>query len=418
MYLVGAPDPYGELKPGEVYVGYPCDGLGGVQRDRSWNDRGDVVVTRNPCLHPGDVRKLVAVNNARLSDFLVGSSGGIIFFSIQGDRSDADCMGGGDFDGDLYLVLLSSNDMVQYVKPMDPHQHPSNGGSFSGDLKVTQNISWEIFRYLGDLGRQRLVGCYTNAWLALADHYGASDPRAIECCSIVYNALDAAKSGKRVSVNERFLEEPKPHYLEKRDSRTSTSLLGKLYDMVLHAEKDIQIDEGVDSFYLENGTLPLDSDLAFACFDDVIFRRWKLHLQTYKEKVVKVVEDQRSLEDAVSSLLDSYRKMYLAEAIKMVNEHPSVQPPGPMSREFNSLILLECLKTLASHIYQITYMNARRRRPTPGQDYCLFRYSVSFCWEVCGQYLHTIKFEAMLKRLNQNPNDKVLSSEMPFISSF
>jgi hypothetical protein len=42
MYLVGLPDPFDVLEEGEVFVSYPCDGLGGVKHDRKWNDHGDV----------------------------------------------------------------------------------------------------------------------------------------------------------------------------------------------------------------------------------------------------------------------------------------------------------------------------------------------------------------------------------------
>lgn len=418
IYLVGAPDPYGVLEPGEVFVGYPCDGLGGVKRDRAWNDQGDVVVTRNPCLHPGDVRKLKAVDSLLLSEYLVGTSGGVIFFSTQGLRSDADCMGGGDFDGDLYLVLLSSCAMVPYVNQVDPFQSAAGENASSNELHVTETVSWDIFKYLGDFGRKSLVGCYTNAWLALADHFGADDSRAIECCRIVYDALDAAKTGKKVKTNESFLEEPKPHYLEKRDARYSTSLLGKLYDMVIAAEKDVRIDPAVDSFFLENGKLPLDPDLAFAQYDERIYVKWMEHLQAYKDQVIRSFEDRMSPDDILSAQFDSYRKIFISESLEMMKRHPSFQRQGPDAVEFNSLILSKCMKNLASHIYQITYLTAKRRNSASSPDNSLFRYSVSFCWEICGRFLHRIKFDALRKKFKQNALDTILSSELPFVSTF
>lgn len=60
--LVGAPDPFDILQEGEVFISYPCDGLGGVQPNRDWNNNGDVVVLRSPTLHHGHIRKLRAVD--------------------------------------------------------------------------------------------------------------------------------------------------------------------------------------------------------------------------------------------------------------------------------------------------------------------------------------------------------------------
>jgi hypothetical protein len=44
---------------------------------------------RNPMLHPGDVRKLRAVHSPIISQSLVGTSGGVVFFSTRGSRSAA-----------------------------------------------------------------------------------------------------------------------------------------------------------------------------------------------------------------------------------------------------------------------------------------------------------------------------------------
>ncbi len=54
---MGVIDEHNELKEGEVYV---C-----VSENNSFQDckiiEGNVMVTRNPCLHPGDIKVLKAV---------------------------------------------------------------------------------------------------------------------------------------------------------------------------------------------------------------------------------------------------------------------------------------------------------------------------------------------------------------------
>lgn len=55
----------------------------------------DFLVTRNPCLHPGDLQKFKAVERDEFSHLV-----DCIVFSTSGRRPAADLMSGGDLDGD------------------------------------------------------------------------------------------------------------------------------------------------------------------------------------------------------------------------------------------------------------------------------------------------------------------------------
>jgi hypothetical protein len=81
----------GKLKSGQCFVRITHDG-DGLPRTVI---NTEVMVTRNPCLHPGDLQKFKAVDIpdfAHLVDCIV--------FSTQGNRPSADLMSGGDLDGD------------------------------------------------------------------------------------------------------------------------------------------------------------------------------------------------------------------------------------------------------------------------------------------------------------------------------
>jgi hypothetical protein len=81
----------GQLKEGECFVRITQDGDGRPQTIINT----EVLVTRNPCLHPGDLQKFKAVDVpgfSHLSDCIV--------FSTRGSRPSADLMSGGDLDGD------------------------------------------------------------------------------------------------------------------------------------------------------------------------------------------------------------------------------------------------------------------------------------------------------------------------------
>lgn len=61
---------------------------------------GNVLVSRNPCTHPGDLRLLKAVD--KMEQF--GDIFNVVVFSSKGERPQFNKMAGGDLDGDVYFV--------------------------------------------------------------------------------------------------------------------------------------------------------------------------------------------------------------------------------------------------------------------------------------------------------------------------
>lgn len=61
-----------------------------------------MLVTRSPCVHPGDIRILNAISAAEVPK-LKGMIN-VIVFSKKGDRPDFNKMGSGDLDGDIYWI--------------------------------------------------------------------------------------------------------------------------------------------------------------------------------------------------------------------------------------------------------------------------------------------------------------------------
>ena len=72
---------------------------------------GDVLVTRNPCTHPGDLRVLTAVDRPELRHLV-----NVIVFSTLGERPNCQMMAGGDLDGDVYFVSWD-RDLLKYLTP-------------------------------------------------------------------------------------------------------------------------------------------------------------------------------------------------------------------------------------------------------------------------------------------------------------
>ena len=108
--LLGVIDPYQWLEESEIYVSinskaYRQD----INEFRLKTLEGNVLVTRNPWVHPGDIRVLKAVVKEELK-YLTN----VIVFSSKGERPDQDKMGTGDLDGDIYWINWNKTFVEQF----------------------------------------------------------------------------------------------------------------------------------------------------------------------------------------------------------------------------------------------------------------------------------------------------------------
>lgn len=93
-YLMGAPDPTGQLEEGQCFLAI---------KGRPQDTHGKVLVYHSPGLHFGDARVLEAVYPRGIEEY-IGDGVNAIFFSTKGKRLVTDMMAGGDLDGDMFLV--------------------------------------------------------------------------------------------------------------------------------------------------------------------------------------------------------------------------------------------------------------------------------------------------------------------------
>lgn len=113
--VFGICDASGVLKEGECAVKITSD-IDGVPRALKGTE---VIVTRNPCWHPGDLQKLKVVEKDELAHLV-----DCIVFPTRGRRPPADMMSGGDLDGDTceYFVLSTLGGLIKriadYYDPM------------------------------------------------------------------------------------------------------------------------------------------------------------------------------------------------------------------------------------------------------------------------------------------------------------
>lgn len=118
--LFGICDPKALLRDGECFVRITAEEHG----KPTTICECDVIVTRNPCLHPGDIQKYRAVHYPGLAHLV-----DCIVFPTQGRRPSADKMSGGDLDGDqcmfdTFAVSKDANKIAVFVS-WDPDIIPS-----------------------------------------------------------------------------------------------------------------------------------------------------------------------------------------------------------------------------------------------------------------------------------------------------
>ncbi|URE46874.1 RNA-dependent RNA polymerase [Musa troglodytarum] len=224
-YLMGTVDPTGLLKPNEV-----CVILENGQVS------GDVLVYKHPGLHFGDIHVLTATYNKDLEKF-VGYSKYAIFFPTKGPRSLADEMANSDFDGDMsslpWTPTPSSMRGPRGIQQKEPIEFSS------------KELERELFQQflINRFKPSNTVSMASDCWLSYMDRLltlGDECAEEKECLkekilqlvNIYYDALDAPKSGLKVEVPIELKAEKYPHYMERSNSYTSTSILGLIFDTV------------------------------------------------------------------------------------------------------------------------------------------------------------------------------------------
>jgi RNA-dependent RNA polymerase len=113
-WLMGCLDELGILEQGQCFIRASSPSLNNClvkhgPRFASANKNaetivGTIVMAKNPCLHPGDVRILEAVDVPELHHLV-----DCLVFPKKGERPHANEASGSDLDGDLYFVTWDEN---------------------------------------------------------------------------------------------------------------------------------------------------------------------------------------------------------------------------------------------------------------------------------------------------------------------
>ncbi|KAK4130127.1 RdRP-domain-containing protein [Trichocladium antarcticum] len=219
---------------------------------------GLCIVGRNPSLHPGDIRVVEAVDIPQLQHIR-----DVVVFPLKGDRDVPSMLSGGDLDGDDFFVIWDPK-----LLPTEWGHPPMNYTAPKALVEKTTSITKSLASFFVLFMKNDRLPLIAHAHLATADSEidGAKHPKCLQLAQLHSTAVDYVKSGIPAQWNKNLDPRKYPHFMEKLRAKSyhSTSVLGKLYDMI---DKEVFDNR-------ENYKLP---------FDKRILERFQLDNELLKE---------------------------------------------------------------------------------------------------------------------------------------
>ena len=180
-------DESGFLKEGEIYC-YTHDEAGPRLLT------GQVVVTRSPALHPGDVQCVTAVDVP--ADNPLRALHNLVAFSSHGNRDLPSQLSGGDLDGDLYNIIYDESLYPQRLS--QPADYSTATPIDIGRPVERSDMTNFFLRFMENDN----LGLIATLHQILADQspLGTFDESCVELASMHSTAVDFSKTGIPVCI--------------------------------------------------------------------------------------------------------------------------------------------------------------------------------------------------------------------------
>nr|BAV17947.1 RNA-dependent RNA polymerase [Chenopodium pallidicaule] len=220
--------------------------------------KGKVVVAKNPCLHPGDVRVLMAVDVPALRHMV-----DCVVFPQKGKRPHPNECSGSDLDGDIYFVCWDAELIPpRQEEPMDY----TAAESTILDHDVTME---EVIDYFTNYIINDSLGRIANAHTAFADreHAKAMSSPCIQLAQLFSIAVDFPKTGIPAVTPPSLKVKEYPDFMEKPDKPTyeSHNIIGKLFREVKERSPS---SKSIRLFTREIAARSYDPDMEYDGFED------------------------------------------------------------------------------------------------------------------------------------------------------
>ncbi|GJM86772.1 hypothetical protein PR202_ga02662 [Eleusine coracana subsp. coracana] len=291
--MMGCLDETGTLKYGQVFV----------QASASANDpdriivKGKVVVAKNPCLHPGDIRVLQAIDVPALRHM----------------PHPNECSGS-DLDGDIYFVCWDQSLIPsRMVEPMDYSPAPTE--TLDHDVTIE-----EIEEYFANYIVNESLGIIANAHVVFADkeYMKAESAPCIELAKLFSIAVDFPKTGVPALIPPELHVKEYPDFMEKLDKVTyeSKGVIGKLYREIKKHTPHIKY------FTKDVARRSYDTDLIVSGFEDYITEAMDLK-EEYDFKLGNLMDhygiksEAEIISGCILKMAKNFTKSSDADAIRM-----------------------------------------------------------------------------------------------------
>ena len=186
-HLHGIMDEFGILEEGQVFI---IVNENGVSKTITGNR---IIISRAPCLHPGDVQLVQAVSVPH--DSPLRSLHNCVVFSQKGKRDLPSQLSGGDLDGDRYFVIWdNAAQPTKYFKPADYARIPPiDLGRTVERNDITDHFI--LFMETDQLGRCAVM----HRVYADQKELGTADEVCVKLAEMHSTAVDFSKTGIPVS---------------------------------------------------------------------------------------------------------------------------------------------------------------------------------------------------------------------------
>ncbi|ODN90833.1 RNA-dependent RNA polymerase 1 [Cryptococcus wingfieldii CBS 7118] len=347
VYLIGISDETGILKEGEVFCQF------------QENDEtpakvvvNEVLICRAPALHPGDVRRVRAVDVPELRHLK-----NVIVFSTQGERDLPSMLGGGDLDGDDYTLIWDQR-FVQTLKVYDPMEYTAPD-PISVEEVSQKHLNENFVQYvLNDV-----LGQVDNCHLALSDYFTPFDPRCLHLSEVhsVICSVDFAKTGQAAMLDPSLRPQEWPDFMDKDDAKItyeSKGILGKIFRLV-------QRDPHFSPSDLERMGYPSDPRISRYPLHDSLLERLKPLKASYERDLQYDMRRYRVYEPEIPTgiaIRNKRRKRVrdqnlnepLREAYSILVNNVR-DAAAKILRDFSFKTTLTPMQVVARHCYALTF---------------------------------------------------------------
>lgn len=131
-----------------------------------------LLLQKNPCHHPGDVRTFTAVSHESLKHLK-----DVLVFSQQGDCPASHQISGSDLDGDEYAVIWHEDLVPLHTPNVAPYDYDSQKKPIELERPIERR---DVHDVVLNICESDLLGRLSNLHLAFADLYGVDDNKRRE----------------------------------------------------------------------------------------------------------------------------------------------------------------------------------------------------------------------------------------------